>query len=151
MRNADQPPVLSSGFTLLELVVALFLLGLAVAQLIPAARHQLHRMAVLGAREEVAGLLHRARGEAVARGGAEIILTSAPPLVELIASGDTLERVDLEESYGVSLGLSRDRSQARLVFGPLGLGRVASQTLRFLRGREEARLVVSSLGRVARR
>jgi len=139
------------GFTLLELVVVLTLLGLSMAGLLPAAKRQLDRLAVLGAREEVAGLLHRTRGEAVARGEAELVLTSVPPRVELIAKTDTLARTKLGESYGVSLGLSRDRSEARLRFGPLGLGLVASQTLRFRRGDAEALLVISSFGRVVRR
>ena len=139
------------GFTLLELVVVLFLLGLSLAELLPAAKRQLDRMAVLGAREEVAGLLHRARGEALARGTAEVVLTSVPPGAELIAGGDTVTRAEFGDSYGVSLGLSSSRPEARLRFGPLGLGLVASQTLRFRRGDAEALLVISSLGRVARR
>ena len=139
------------GFTLLELVVVLTLLGLSMAGLLPAAKRQLDRMAVLGAREEVAGLLHRARGEALARGEAEVILTSVPPKAELIAEKDTLARTKLEETYGVTLGLSRDRSESRLRFGPLGLGIIASQTLRFRRGEAEVLLVISSFGRVARR
>jgi len=132
-------------------VVVLTLFGLSMAELLPAARRQLDRMAVLGAREEVAGLLHRARGEALARGEAEVVLTSVPPRAELIAGEDTLARTKLEESYGVTLSLSRDRSEARLRFGPLGLGRVASQTLRFRRGDAEVLLVISSFGRAARR
>ena len=151
MRITADPPVSPSGHTLLELVVVLSLFGLAVAQLLPAAGRQRNRMAVLGAREAVAGLLHRARGEAVARGGVEVSFLAEPPLVQLVAPGDTLERVDLQERYGVTLALSRGRTQARVAFGPLGLGRVASQTLRFQRGGEEVRLVVSALGRVARR
>ena len=139
------------GFTLLELVVVLTLLGISMAELLPAARRQLDRLAVLGAREEVAGLLHRARGEALARGEVEVVLTAVPPRAELIAEKDTLARAMLEESSGVTLGLSRDRSEARLRFGPLGLGRIASQTLRFRRGEAEVLLVISSFGRVARR
>jgi prepilin-type N-terminal cleavage/methylation domain-containing protein len=151
MQCASDPRPAFRGFTLLELVVVLVLLGLSMAELLPAARRQLDRMAVLGAREEVAGLLHRARGEALARGGAELVLTSEPPRAELIALEDTLARTKLEDSYGVTLGLSRDRPEARLKFGPLGLGLVASQTVRFRRGDAEALLVMSSLGRVARR
>ena len=127
------------------------LLGLGLTQAIPAARHQLDHMAVVAAREETAGLFHRAREEAVARGRAEIVLTAVSPQVELLAGGDTLTRSNLETAYGVSLGLSGNGQKARLAFGPLGLGRVTSQTLRFHRGRAEALLVISGLGRVARR
>lgn len=139
-----------AGFTLLELMAVLLLSGLVMAHLLPAARRQLDRMAVLGAREEVAGLFQRARAEAVARGGANLILTSEPPSVELRAGEEVLARSSLEEEYGVTLTLSRNRAQAELLFDPLGIGRVASQTLRFSRSGTEVRLVVSSLGRVVR-
>jgi prepilin-type N-terminal cleavage/methylation domain-containing protein len=140
-----------SGFTLLELVVVLALMSLGFSVLLPAARSQRDRMAVLGAREEVAGLLHRTRGEALARGGAELILNSLPPTAEIVANDDTLAAARLEKEYGVTLHLSRGRASTSLAFGPMGLGRVSSQTLRFRRGDEEALLVVSSLGRVVRR
>jgi hypothetical protein len=51
----------------------------------------------------------------------------------------------------VSLELSRGRSEVCLAYGPLGIGLVASQTLRLHRGTKEASLVVSSLGRAVRR
>lgn len=139
------------GFTLMELAVAMALLGLAISHLFSAARHQSHRMAVVGAREDLAGILHRARTEAISRGGAEVVLTSSPPGVELLSGGDTLSRISLGESYGVALRLSRDRAETRLRFGPLGLGLVASQTIGISRGEAEVFLVVSSLGRVTRR
>lgn len=141
----------TQGFTLMELAVVLALLGLAISHLLSAARYQADQMAVLGAREDLAGILHRARTEAISRGGAEVVLTSSPPSAELLAGEDTLARAPIGESYGVALGLSRDRAEARLRFGPLGLGLVASQTLGITRGDAEAFLVVSSLGRVTRR
>lgn len=135
----------------MELALVLLLVGMGVAELVPAARRQLDRMAVLAAREEIAGLLHQAREEALARGASELVLRVSPSSADLLADGDTLDGTILAEDYGVTLYLSRGRGEARLVFGPLGLGRVSSQTLRFRRGEEEALLVVSSLGRVARR
>jgi prepilin-type N-terminal cleavage/methylation domain-containing protein len=138
------------GYTLLELVTVLALLGLVTAGLLPAARNQLDRMAVVGAREEVAGLFHRARSEAIARGGVRLLLRAAPASAELSAGDEVLARAYLKDEYGVALTLSSGRPEAELTFDALGLGRVASQTLRFARGRTEVRLVVSSLGRVAR-
>ncbi len=65
----------SSGFTLLELITVITLLGLLLGRTIPAGRRLQDRMAVIGAREAVVGLFHRARSEAVARGGATLVLT----------------------------------------------------------------------------
>jgi type II secretory pathway pseudopilin PulG len=138
------------GYTILELLTALVLMGLSLSVLLPAARRQVDRMAVLGAREEVAGLFHRARSEAVARGGARVFLVAEPARAELLAGDEVLVLAHLKDEYGVTLTLSSGRPEAELTFDALGLGRVASQTLRFSRGRAEVRLVVSSLGRVAR-
>ncbi|NNM05830.1 MAG: hypothetical protein HKO65_12140 [Gemmatimonadetes bacterium] len=140
----------NSGFTLVELLILLTLLGLGVGLLIPAARVQRDRFAVLGAREEVAGLLHRARVEAVARGGAALSLVAGSSSVAIVAEEDTVARTELHEGYGVAMALSGNRQEASLFFGPLGLGWVASQTIRFRRGAAEAKLIVSSLGRIVR-
>jgi type II secretory pathway pseudopilin PulG len=140
----------SRGFTILELVTVLLLMGFSLGSLLPAARRHLDRFAVLGAREEMAGLFHRARSDAVAFGGATLHLDSDSAAATLLAGGEEVDHVAFMEEYRVSLVLSNDRREAELNFDPLGLGRVASQTLRFLRGEAEARLVVSSLGRVVR-
>lgn len=150
MPRSSSSPHGSPGFTLLELAAVLLLLGFSLGGLLPAARRQLDRIAVLGAREEVAGLFHRARAEAVAFGGATIHLDSGNASAKLLAGGEVVDQVALMDEYRVTLLLSRGRSEAELSFDPLGLGRVASQTLRFHRGKAEAGLVVSSLGRVVR-
>lgn len=134
----------------MEMVTVVTLMALLVAELLPAARKQRNRMAVVGAREEVAGVFHRARMAAVARGGATITLRALPPQVRLSAGGETLLRADLEREYGIELTLSRNRSVVDLHYDALGIGRVASQTLIVARGGEEVRLVVSSYGRVRR-
>lgn len=139
------------GFTILEMVSVLALMGVGLATLLPTARRQLERMSVLAAREEVVGLLHRARQEAIRYGGSEVVLSTNPPTVGLFVDSDTLALAPLGENGGVTLLLSRNRTETHLHFGPLGLGRVSSQTLRFRRGDTEVALVVSALGRVARR
>ncbi len=139
------------GFTLLELCLVLSLAGVAWSVLLPAARQQRDRLAVLGAREELMGLLHRTRGEAIARGGAELDLFADPFRAVIIAGGDTLARAELAETHGVTARLSKDRARVRLAYGPLGIGHVTSQTVRISRGKTEAFLVVSSLGRAVRK
>lgn len=139
------------GFTLLELVTVLALIGLGLAEAVPAARNLLDRMAVVGAREAVVGVFHRARMEAVARGGARIVLLASPARIELWSSGALRSAIDLGEEFEVEVALSSGRDLAEIGFDPLGLGRVASQTLTFDRNGTEAGLVVSSFGRVTRR
>ena len=141
----------SSGFTLLELITVIALLGLALGELLPAGSHLLDRMAVLGAREAAVGLIHRARMEAVASGGARLEVESSPPAMKIVAGAPSqaIEAVAFDE--GVILALSGDRKSAELTFDAMGVGRVASQTLRFSRGSAQAELVVSSFGRVTRR
>lgn len=141
----------SSGFTLLELITVIALLGLALGELLPAGSHLLDRMAVLGAREAAVGLIHRARMEAVARGGARLEVERFPPAMKIVAGtpSQTIEAVAFDE--GVIMALSGDRESVELTFDAMGVGRVASQTLRFSRGSAQAELVVSSFGRVTRR
>jgi prepilin-type N-terminal cleavage/methylation domain-containing protein len=138
------------GFTLLEVLAALCLLSLLLFQALPAATRELDRLAVVGAREDVAGLFHKARSTAVAHGGARVRVVRSPPFAELLVGGDVLARVDLRREYRATLSLSRDRGEVELRYDAMGLGRVASQTIRFSRGGAEAALVISSYGRVRR-
>jgi hypothetical protein len=107
-------------------------------------------MAVVGAREALAGLFHQARFEAITHGAARVHLLRSPPSAELLVGGFVVERVELRKEYRASLRLSRDRAEAEIPYDALGLGRVASQTLRIERGDAEATLVVSAYGRVRR-
>lgn len=153
MFHGNSPHWYRAGFTILEMITALVILGSAVAFSLPAMKRQVDRTAVLGAREELAGLLHRARAEAVSLGGAKLHLVADPPAVELRAGGALLSRREFLDDYGpgISMTLSRDRAEAELAFDALGIGRIASQTIRFTRGAAEAGLVVSAYGRLVRR
>jgi len=139
------------GFTLLEVITVITLAGLFLARALPAGARLQDRMAVVAAREAAVGLFHRSRLEAVAHGGAALTLTADPGRVVLSAHGRPLEAENLQERWGVSLVLSRGRREIMLSFDAMGLGRVASQTIRFTRGMAKAELVVSSYGRITRR
>jgi prepilin-type N-terminal cleavage/methylation domain-containing protein len=139
------------GFTLLELITVLTLLALVLGRALPAGRNLLDRMAVVSAREAAVGLFHRVRMESVARGGGLIRLESSPPAMKLLAGSPLRVIEEAAPHDGVTLNLSRDRTQVELHFDAMGLGRVSSQTLVFQRGEAQAALVVSSLGRVTRR
>jgi len=140
-----------TGFTLLELVTVVALLGLALAEAVPAARRLADRLAVVGAREELVGLFHRVRAEALANGEASVTLVASPPMAQVWSGGLLRAEADLGGSYGVEMALSMDRDRAELFFDAMGLGRVSSQSIRISRGGEEAGLVISSVGRVTRR
>ncbi len=137
------------GYTLLELLTVLLVMGCAVNALLPAARSLTDRMAVVGARETLVGLVARARSEAFTHGGATLTILSDPPSA-WIDVGDTLLTRSEIRSFGVSVHLTGGRDRARLAFNALGLGRVASQTIRIRRGDATAGIVVSSYGRVRR-
>ncbi|MCK5650228.1 MAG: prepilin-type N-terminal cleavage/methylation domain-containing protein [Gemmatimonadetes bacterium] len=138
------------GYTLLELLTVLLVMGCAVNALLPAARSLTDRMAVVGAREALVGLVARARSEAFTHGGATLTILSDPPSAWIDAGDTVVTRSEIGSSFGVSLHLTGSRDWARLAFDALGLGRVASQTIRIRRGDASAGIVVSSYGRVRR-
>lgn len=140
------------GHTLLEISLVLVLLGAGSWAVTSAARRVVDRTAVRSAREELAGLLARARREAILYGGSEVVLTAEPPRASLFNGGArTASTPDLREAYGVSLDPGGGEGSVRLRWDALGLGRMTSRTVRIGRGRARAELVISARGRVRRR
>ena len=138
------------GYTLLELSAVLALMAAAVSIVLSAAEGTRDRWAVESAREQVAGLFAEARTSAVAWGGATVHLSVSEAAAWYEAGGVERRRVELAEDGDLELLLPRGRTDAELRYDALGLGQVASQTLRFRRGAAEATLVVSGYGRVRR-
>lgn len=140
-----------SAYTLIEMIFVMLLMAVTALGVLPAARRLRDRMAVVGAREAVAGLFAEARVQALLRGGATVSLRSGSRRA-WTRSGDSLIRsIDLEREFAVSVSIGRGRDSSDLSYDALGIGRVTSETLIFRRGREEATLVVSGYGRVRRR
>lgn len=142
-----------TGHTLLELLAVLVLAALLVPVGAAALRNAADRAAVLAVREEVAAHLVRARAEARLRGGASLLILPDPLRLVLVAEPDTLRRAEPGVDRGVYLAPPPGGGAPRPVridYDALGLGRVASATIRLRRGRVEQSLVVSSLGRVVR-
>jgi hypothetical protein len=138
------------GHTLFELCAALLLASLAASISIPPARALLDRMAVVSAREAVAGLIAEARLVAAEHGGASVHVRAGPWREWGETADSMFARVALEEEFSVTVELPRGRSAADLRYDALGLGQVASETLRFRRGGAVSALVVSGYGRVRR-
>ena len=139
-----------NGHTLLELAVALLLTATLASAMVPAAARYRRRSAVLAARESVAGLLAEARGVAPAFAGAVVRIESDPWRAWIEVADSMGRSVQLEEGAGVEVILSRGRRRTEVAYDALGIGRVASETLRFRRGEAEAGLTVSGFGRVRR-
>ncbi|MDE2805841.1 MAG: hypothetical protein OXN18_11925 [Gemmatimonadota bacterium] len=140
-----------SGYSIIEIAVLLVVMGALAPPLLGSARKLRTSFYLQRSREEAARLFAEARWTAVAHGGATVELMTDPAHGMVVSTaGDTVMAARLDEG-GVTLGLSRDRATARVRFGPMGLGLVSSQTLRFELAGEERLLVLSSLGRISRR
>lgn len=140
-----------SGYSLFEMCAVLVLMGLTSAALWSGGRGFRDRASVVGAREAVAGLVAEARAAALLHGGAEVRVVSGPWRAWYDSGGRVGRNLDVEREWGVRVTLRGSRDSTSLRYDALGLGRVASETFRFHRGRAESALVVSGYGRVRRR
>jgi prepilin-type N-terminal cleavage/methylation domain-containing protein len=137
-----------SGFSIVELCVALTLLGIGLSVSLPAARRQVDRMAVLAAREATVAHIERARREARLSGGARLELRRDRSRLWIESSGRSGDTLELESRFRVRMEVSP--ASASIPFDALGLGRLASRSVGFVRGNARAGLIVSSYGRVRR-
>ncbi len=142
---------MSTGHTLLEVVVVLALLLVAAGVSLPALRDLRDRWAAVEAREVAAGIFARARAEAPLSGGATVTVRERPPTIAWSAPSGGGEEVDLGSRFGVAVEVAGRATIAIVDYDGLGLGRVASRTLHFRRGAADVRIVVSAYGRAARR
>jgi type II secretory pathway pseudopilin PulG len=143
---------MKTGTTLVELAVALLVLGLLTGLLAPAISGFRDRAAVRVAREQLVALVVEVRRVATERGGAVLVVRSEPAEALLVAGRDTLRTTLWPASLGApQLVVGGTRSTVELVFDRAGLGRFASATMEFRIGRETSALVLSSYGRVRRR
>lgn len=119
------------------------LLGIAL----PASRRWVDRVAVRGAADEVMALFATARGHAVSRGGAAVLVDSAAGRVLLRVRRDTVAVRDLRERLGVRIAATR----TEMVYDGRGLGRGAANLRVVLsRGVQSETIFVSRLGRARR-
>lgn len=138
-----------SGMTLVELAFVLLLCAAGLGTGLAAARRIGDRAAVAGARELAAGMVVRARAEALASGGAVLRLRVTPPTL-VIETADSVVALQRLDDLGIQMTLGGGATEVRIAFDALGLGRVASRTLVFRRGESEARLVIAAYGRAVR-
>jgi prepilin-type N-terminal cleavage/methylation domain-containing protein len=134
------------GFTLLELIVVLLVMGLLLGLALPRFSALRDRSAVRSAMSELGASFSTARSAAVSRrASVAIVLDTATGAVEVRSAGQTLLRRPLRSIYGTLLASNRDSA----VYDPRGLGYgVTNLTVVVRRGAMVDTLTMSRLGRV---
>jgi prepilin-type N-terminal cleavage/methylation domain-containing protein len=137
-----------AGFSIVELALALLILGIMAGIAVPATARARDRIAVGSARTELAAAVAVARSMAIVAGGATLVI-DGPGAVAWIetAAQRVTSRHEVGARYGVTLETVRDQPVS-LRFDGLGIGRMTATTVRIRRGASEAALVVSAYGRV---
>lgn len=139
-----------AGFSIIELLIVLSLLGMLAGMVAPGARHWRDGAATRAARDALAAELSWARLAAAGLGGATAIIDPGSATVRVVG-GDGLERavVDLGERWGVTMETGGGEP-AHIAYDALGIGRFANRTIRVGRGAATAGVTVSAHGRVRR-
>jgi len=134
------------GLTLVELCLVLTIIGLVTMIAVRQLGLYVDRSAAHAAVLEAAGLVARARDEAVAqRALVSVRFDTVTDALELRMRGTVLSRAALGHAHGVAISANRDS----LTYDVRGLGYgAANLTLVARRGRAADSLVVSRLGRV---
>ena len=142
---------MARGTTLLETLAVVVLVTVIVGAGGPTVQGLVDRATVSVAREALVGLVAEARVVALARGGATVVIERRPPGASIVVDGRVERSLGegLPSAIGLELGRGRDRLE--LSYDALGLGRVASATIRLRLRDKERTLVISSYGRVRRR
>ncbi|MFW5951632.1 MAG: prepilin-type N-terminal cleavage/methylation domain-containing protein [Gemmatimonadota bacterium] len=138
------------GYTLIELLFVLLILGGLLGIAMPPAGRWLDDAAVHAARDELAGALAWTRMAAASAGGATLVLDPATARFEILGpAGARGPATDLARRYRVEVDVGTDQP-VLLRYDALGIGRIASRTIRIRRHAAEAGLTVSAYGRVRR-
>lgn len=117
------------GFSLIEMVTVILIIGVMAAFFFPRMARELERRNVSSARSAITTIHAKARATAIYRGqrvilvrnGNQLLVLSAHPVTGAV---DTVEQRDLFGAYGVTVTSTRDT----LRFDPRGLGTEGSAT-----------------------
>lgn len=141
------------GFSLVEMVIVVVLIGVMLAIGLPFFRSSTNSGSVRGASDAVASMHARAKLTAIQRGRAtRLMFNTAASRVWVVASKatgsgqDTVGAVeDLSERFGVTLRTSRDS----LIFTPRGVGtELSGTTIIVAKGGVADTLTASAAGRL---
>jgi len=142
-----------AGTSLAELVLSLAILSCAAAFATPRLVGARDEYAVRAARDAAAALVDRARLLAQLRGSARLQIDPARSEIRVEAPIGSPVASPLRSAteWGAVISVAGSRpGMVSLDFDAHGLGRLANRTLRFRRGGREARLTLSTYGRVRR-
>lgn len=135
------------GYTLLELLIALSLLGILLTMALPPVGRWRDQVAVRAARDDLAGAIAWTRMAAAARGGAALVVDPVTGRVwTRTAEGEDFPVIDLQDRYDVELETGA-ASLLILHYDAFGIGRTASRTFTLRRGVVTGGVTVSAYGR----
>jgi prepilin-type N-terminal cleavage/methylation domain-containing protein len=137
------------GYTLVELVVVMALLGVLLAIALPPTLRWRDAAAVRSARDELAAALAWTRVAAASHGGATLVLEPGTGRFWTRTGGRDGEAVDLAGRYGVRVDPGTEATVA-FHYDALGIGRLTNRTVRIRRGAAEGGVTVSAYGRYRR-
>ncbi len=130
--------------------MVLAVLAVLLAAAAPPVRRWRDTAAVRAARDELAAALAATRIAAASAGGASLVLDPAGARFWIsTAVSPRMDPTDLGARYRVRVEAG-SRGEIVLRYDGLGLGRIASRTIRFERGGAAAGLTVSAYGRYRR-
>ncbi len=144
---------LRAGASLAELILCLAILSCAAAFATPRLAGARDEYAVRAARDAAAALVDRARLLAQLRGSARVDVDPALSEIRVEApiGSPTSSPLRAAAEWGAALSVAGSRpGTVSLDFDAHGLGHLANRTLQFRRGGREARLTLSTYGRVRR-
>jgi prepilin-type N-terminal cleavage/methylation domain-containing protein len=134
------------AFTLLEIAIALTVLGILYTAVIPQVSGLLDSIHVRGAAMEIQSLFAAARHTAIARGAmTSVDVDPARDMLSITVNGDTTRTHDPGKDHGVSLSATR----IHMSYAPTGMGYGAANLSLVIRRNAAVETVfVSRLGRV---
>ena len=137
-----------TGFTLLELLLVVTIIGVLTGVALPRTRRLLDSIATRGAASDAVNMIELARHVAMARGErVSVDIGAAPARLTMRAGNDTIRTRDENAIHGVRFAATR----TPVVFSQLGMGfGVSNLTLVVTRGQAAETVTVSRLGRVRR-
>ena len=144
-----------SGFTLVELLIVIVVMGVLATFALPRLRGTTTALSVRSARQQTTEMLIVARAAAVQNGSEARFIRSGNVVRVIVDSSGTyvtLSARDLYQEHGVTVAVGGAAPRDTVRFGARGLsiGSTGAQTITFTNSTVTDSICVSKLGKVAR-